>query len=383
MLSRAFNARKTRRSPKDGEGCSRSLSFHEDDDWIAGLMDDLPLSFCDRRRGGESLPTLREVLLSSVQVMGENGLGISEKVVLLDGAVYAAKRFRKVTVRSAEFGRRVERLAHVSRRSEYLVPITAYLYAKRIKLVLSDYYPMGSLADLLVGGRELDHTPLDCDQRLTIILHVARAISFIHNQSPPQEKHLQMNVHGNIKASNILIKTDFSACVSDYGVVQLAEPEVFGIWQRKPPPETVNSGEILTQKCDIYNFGVIVLDILGGPKEPFRISSILEEKEKIKEGVIEFFEFSVKGRERKKALKVLDIALACTNRTKQGAYELDLYLSNKHEELLAKTLDPGSYKKKISMVIVDGFAVEITDDQANLLRSAKGVRVVEKNQEIG
>ncbi|KAL7165528.1 hypothetical protein ACSBR2_041251 [Camellia fascicularis] len=71
-----------------------------------------------------------------------------------------------------------------------------------------------------------------------------------------------------------------------------------------------------------------------------------------------------------------------SNRTKRGSNELDLYLSQKHDELLSSTLEPGSYKKTLSLVIVDGFAVEITDDQASVLRSAKGVRVVEKNQEL-
>ncbi|XP_022733385.1 uncharacterized protein LOC111287250 isoform X1 [Durio zibethinus] len=70
------------------------------------------------------------------------------------------------------------------------------------------------------------------------------------------------------------------------------------------------------------------------------------------------------------------------SRTKKGASELDLYLSRKHDELLASTLQAGSYKKTLSLVIVDGFAVEITEAQANVLRSANGVRVVEKNQEL-
>ncbi|CDP12143.1 unnamed protein product [Coffea canephora] len=71
-----------------------------------------------------------------------------------------------------------------------------------------------------------------------------------------------------------------------------------------------------------------------------------------------------------------------SSRTKRGAHELHLYLSKKHDDLLANTLEPGSYKKTLSLVIVDGFAVEITDDQANVLRSAKDVRLVEKNQEL-
>ncbi|GAB2277900.1 hypothetical protein Dimus_012601 [Dionaea muscipula] len=51
------------------------------------------------------------------------------------------------------------------------------------------------------------------------------------------------------------------------------------------------------------------------------------------------------------------------DRTKRGAHELDLYLSTKHDELLARTLQPGTYKRTLSLVIVDGFAVEICDDQ--------------------
>ncbi|XP_042425026.1 uncharacterized protein LOC122012530 [Zingiber officinale] len=70
------------------------------------------------------------------------------------------------------------------------------------------------------------------------------------------------------------------------------------------------------------------------------------------------------------------------DRSKEGMEELDTYLSNKHDQLLAKLLPPNSYRKKSSLAIVDGFSVEITKQQAVILRSAKEVRVVEKNQEI-
>ncbi|KAE8784462.1 hypothetical protein D1007_41895 [Hordeum vulgare] len=83
------------------------------------------------------------------------------------------------------------------------------------------------------------------------------------------------------------------------------------------------------------------------------------------------------------------------DRSKQGSATLDAYLSQKHDKLLAKLLQPDTYWKKSSLAIVDGFAVEITDAQAymndsaiyilmqaSVLRSAKEVRVVEKNQEL-
>ncbi|PAN32951.1 hypothetical protein GQ55_5G529800 [Panicum hallii var. hallii] len=70
------------------------------------------------------------------------------------------------------------------------------------------------------------------------------------------------------------------------------------------------------------------------------------------------------------------------DRSKEGSATLDAYLSHKHDKLLAKLLQPDSYRKRSSLAIVDGFAVEITEAQASVLRSAKEVRVVEKNQEL-
>lgn len=42
-----------------------------------------------------------------------------------------------------------------------------------------------------------------------------------------------------------------------------------------------------------------------------------------------------------------------------------MYLSTKHNDLLAKKLAPGTYHKTLSLFIVDAFAVQITDTQVN------------------
>lgn len=53
----------------------------------------------------------------------------------------------------------------------------------------------------------------------------------------------------------------------------------------------------------------------------------------------------------------------CYLRTEIGAIELDLYLSRKHDEVLARALEAGSYIKITSLAIVDAFIVEITEEQ--------------------
>ncbi|CAH8360105.1 unnamed protein product [Eruca vesicaria subsp. sativa] len=69
-------------------------------------------------------------------------------------------------------------------------------------------------------------------------------------------------------------------------------------------------------------------------------------------------------------------------RTKKGEEELDRYLERRHEEILGSNLEPGSYKRTVSLVVVHGFGVEMTKHQAEVLRSADGVYTVEKNEEI-
>ncbi|XP_062076040.1 probable inactive receptor kinase At3g08680 [Humulus lupulus] len=364
MMSRAFTAkpRKNFRHRTTTYGRSKSASVSEYDDYsslVVGLMEDMPLVQCGHGKSKFSTsslilscglePTsssstaanicgdenynwakvsLKVVLRASVGVLGVSRVGMTEKVVLYGGKMCVLKRLGKPSVGKVEFGKRVERFAHVSRMCEYLVPFRAYLYAKRIKFVVSDYYPMGSLADLLAGSRQHGHTALEWDQRLTIVLHIARAIDFIHKLSPAQEKGMKLNVHGNIKASNVIISTDFSACLSDYGTLQLADQRVefSESWQWNKgaaalvPPEVYLAD--LCQKCDVFNFGVTILDMLGGPEGTNLVMSsklVLEIKEKIVLGEIEFFEFPLEeGKEWTQASQVLDIALACTNRSPEA-----------------------------------------------------------------
>ncbi|PRQ17448.1 putative transferase, protein kinase RLK-Pelle-LRR-III family [Rosa chinensis] len=339
MLSRALTV--TRKSPKDGDyvrdlGCSKSGSFNDYEDCIVGFMEDLPLVHCDHDKKCvgcvESLAhlTLRGVLRGSVGVIGESRLAMTEKVVLLGGRVCAVKRFRQVRVGRREFGKRIQRLAEVSRKCEFLVPVTAYLFAKRIKFVLSDYRPMGSLADLLAGARDHGHTALVWNQRLTIIFHISRAISFIHTQHPPYQKNMMMHIHGSIKASNVLVNIDFSACLSDYGFTQLAEQvEIPETWQVMKSPfwlvEETNYSDELNQKADIYNFGVILLDVLAGSRGlSLMKKGAKEKKEAMKFDGLDLVEFGTKdAKERRQVSKVFDIAVACTNAKRETRPTID------------------------------------------------------------
>ncbi|KAF3530057.1 hypothetical protein DY000_02038087 [Brassica cretica] len=80
--------------------------------------------------------------------------------------------------------------------------------------------------------------------------------------------------------------------------------------------------------------------------------------------------------------EILDKLNVYVGQIKKGEEELDRYLEKRHEEILESNLEPGSYKRTVSLVVVHGFGVEITKHQAEVLRSADGVYTVEKNEEI-
>ncbi|MFS8029869.1 putative protein kinase RLK-Pelle-LRR-III family [Helianthus anomalus] len=321
-----------------GEETQRSsLSLCEYDDIFIGCVDDMPLKTCrdDVYDVGDSglRWTMKDVMRASVGVLGESALGVTEKVVFLDGKCCVLKRFRMVRVGRKEFGRRVERLASIGQQCDYLVPLNAYLYSKRFKFVVCDYYPMGSLQDLLLGARRHGHTPLNWKQRFIIILQIAKAIAFIHSQ-PPQDKHIVTNVHGNLKASNIMICADFSIRLANYGFTQLATniPEIGPSSPSSPLPPENTRIEVLSQKHDIYHFGLILLDMLGGPNALYSSHRVFERKERVCDNKLGFFEFPFEGKDSKHVFKVLDIALACIHRLPQVRPTIDnilLYLRKK------------------------------------------------------
>lgn len=113
------------------------------------------------------------------------------------------------------------------------------------------------------GSRGSGRSPLDWDNRMKIALSTARGLSHLHVSGKI--------IHGNIKASNVLLRHDHDGCVSDFGLNPL-----FGA---TTPPNRVagyRAPEVLetrkaTYKSDVYSFGVLLLELLTG-KSPNQAS---------------------------------------------------------------------------------------------------------------
>ncbi|XP_020215748.1 probable inactive receptor kinase At1g48480 [Cajanus cajan] len=198
---------------------------------------------------------LEDLLRASAEVLGKGTFGTAYKAVLEAGPVVAVKRLKDVTISEKEFKEKIETVGAMDHQS--LVPLRAYYFSRDEKLLVYDYMPMGSLSALLHGNKGAGRTPLNWEVRSGIALGAARGIEYLHSRGP--------NVsHGNIKSSNILLTKSYDARVSDFGLAHLVGPSstpnrVAGY----RAPEVTDPRKV-SQKADVYSFGVLLLELLTG-----------------------------------------------------------------------------------------------------------------------
>ncbi|KAM7280884.1 hypothetical protein ACFE04_008018 [Oxalis oulophora] len=198
---------------------------------------------------------LEDLLRASAEVLGKGTFGTAYKATLDMGVVVAVKRLKDVAVSEKEFVEKMEVVGTMEHLN--LVPLRAYYYSRDEKLIVYDYMPMGSFSALLHGNRGAGRTPLNWETRSTIALGAARGISYIHSRGPAIS-------HGNIKSSNILLSTSYEARVSDFGLAHLAVPTATPNRVDGYRAPEVTDPRRVSQKADVYSFGVLLLELLTG-----------------------------------------------------------------------------------------------------------------------
>ncbi|KAJ4974499.1 hypothetical protein NE237_007673 [Protea cynaroides] len=215
--------------------------------------------------GGSKRFELEDLLRASAEMLGKGGFGTAYKAILDDGNVVAVKRLKEVQVGGKrEFEQHMDLLGRL--RHPNVVSLKAYYYARDEKLLVYAYMPNGSLFWLLHGNRGPGRTPVDWTTRLKIAAGAARGLAYIHNsyRSPRM-------AHGNIRSTNVLLDNVGNACVCDYGLSVFASPDNVPRSTGYRAPE-VTDARRLSQKADVYAFGVLLLELLTG-KCPFVMDS--------------------------------------------------------------------------------------------------------------
>ncbi|XP_019264456.1 PREDICTED: G-type lectin S-receptor-like serine/threonine-protein kinase SD2-5 [Nicotiana attenuata] len=140
-----------------------------------------------------------------------------------------------------------------------LVKLIGFCAEKSYRLLIYEYMVNGSL------DRWISHeNGLAWHTRQRIISDIAKGLAYLHDECS------QKIIHLDIKPQNILLDQNFSAKISDFGLSKLIEKDKSKVVTRMRgtpgylAPEWVSS--VITEKVDVYAFGIVLLELLCGRK---------------------------------------------------------------------------------------------------------------------
>ncbi|KAF7845226.1 leucine-rich repeat receptor-like protein kinase PXC2 [Senna tora] len=203
-------------------------------------------------------------LLNKDSEIGRGGFGVVYRTVLRDGHSVAIK---KLTVSGLiksqeEFEREVKNLGMI--RHSNLVGLKGYYWTSSLQLLIYEYLSRGSLHKLLHDEDEYSRNILSWRQRFKIILGMAKGLAHLH----------QMNIiHYNLKSTNVLIDCSGEPKIGDFGLVRLLPVLDHCVLSSKiqsalgyMAPEFACRTVKITEKCDVYGFGILVLEVVTGKR---------------------------------------------------------------------------------------------------------------------
>ncbi|XP_002510965.2 MDIS1-interacting receptor like kinase 2 [Ricinus communis] len=205
--------------------------------------------------------------------IGEGGSGKVYKVEMPDSPVLAVKKLKHLS-REEEFERinsfsnEVAALAELRHRN--IVKLHGFCSRGRHTILVYEYIQKGSLGNML--SSEKGAQELDWEKRIKVVKGVAHALSYMHHDCIPPI------VHRDISCNNVLLNSELEAHVSDFGTAKFLKPDssnrttIAGTCGYVAPELAYTAA--VTEKCDVYSFGVLTLEVVIG-KHPGELISYL------------------------------------------------------------------------------------------------------------
>ncbi|KAL3748198.1 hypothetical protein ACJRO7_009434 [Eucalyptus globulus] len=194
--------------------------------------------------------------------LGQGGGGSVYKGNLPNGKVVAVKRLVFNTLQWVDnFFNEVNLINGI--RHKNLVKLLGCSIEGPESLLIYEYLPNGSLDQVLFSDNET-HV-LTWEARLHIITGSAEGLAHLHGGCGVKI------IHRDIKASNVLLDKNLTAKIADFGLARCIAPDESHLstgiagTHGYMAPEYLMRGQ-LTEKADVYAFGVLVLEILSGKK---------------------------------------------------------------------------------------------------------------------
>uniref|UniRef100_A0A0D9WZV4 Cysteine-rich receptor-like protein kinase 10 n=1 Tax=Leersia perrieri TaxID=77586 RepID=A0A0D9WZV4_9ORYZ len=217
------------------------------------------------------LSTLRAATgnFSESNRLGEGGFGAVYKGFLPNGEEIAVKRLSRSSGQGIEELKNelvlVAKLQHKN-----LVRLVGVCLQEHEKLLVYEYMPNRSIDTIL-----FDHDKrkeLDWGKRSRIISGIARGLQYLHEDS-----QLRI-IHRDLKASNVLLDSDYTPKISDFGMARLfggdqtreITSRVVGTYGYMAPEYAMRGH--YSVKSDVFSFGILMIEIVTGRRSSGSLS---------------------------------------------------------------------------------------------------------------
>ncbi|XP_052185973.1 cysteine-rich receptor-like protein kinase 2 [Diospyros lotus] len=192
--------------------------------------------------------------------LGQGGFGTVYKGVLPDGREIAVKRlFFNNRHRAADFYNEVNIISSVEHKN--LVRLLGCSCSGPESLLVYEFLPNKSLDRFIFDSNK--GKALNWEKRYQILIGTAEGLVCLHENSKTRI------IHRDIKASNILLDSRLRAKIADFGLARSFQEDKSHISTAIAgtlgymAPEYLAHGQ-LTEKADVYSFGVLVLETVTG-----------------------------------------------------------------------------------------------------------------------
>ncbi|KAG2308298.1 hypothetical protein Bca52824_028046 [Brassica carinata] len=200
-------------------------------------------------------------------VIGQGGFGCVYKASLDSNTKAAVKKIENVSQEAKrEFQNEVELLSKIQHSN--IISLLGSASEISSSFIVYELMEKGSLDDQLHGPS--CGSALTWHMRMKIALDTARGLEYLHEHCHPPV------IHRDLKSSNILLDSSFNAKISDFGLA--VSVGVHGSNNIKlsgtlgyVAPEYLLDGK-LTDKSDVYAFGVVLLELLLGRRPVEKLS---------------------------------------------------------------------------------------------------------------
>ncbi|KAF3444286.1 hypothetical protein FNV43_RR13976 [Rhamnella rubrinervis] len=214
-----------------------------------------------------SYSNVKKMTNSFAKVIGKGGYGCVYKGTLPDGQLVAVKLLKDSKSNGEDF---INEVASIGRTSHVnIVNLLGFCYERTKRALIYEYMPNGSLDKFIFNQESVNATrSLDWKTSYEIALGIARGLEYLHRGCNTRILHF------DIKPQNILLDKDFCPKISDFGLAKLwlnKESIVSIIGARgtaryiAPEVFSRNFGGV-SHKSDVYSYGMLVLEMVGGRK---------------------------------------------------------------------------------------------------------------------